>query len=103
MTLDDIIKLANAGYTKDDIFKLTQAVEPEPAPAPAPEPEPAPANPEPAPAGTDPLRDIQTQIETLRQMMQINNMLSVNQEAQKPRTMEDIFAEIINPPVKENK
>ena len=106
MTLDDIIKLANAGYTKEDICKLTQAGEPAPAPAPAPDPAPAPApnNPEPAPDGTDPLQAIQTQIETLRQMMQINNMLTVNQTGTpKERTIDDIFAEIINPPMPDKK
>lgn len=47
MTLDDIIALTRAGYTKDDITALiTPAAQPEPAPAPEPEPTPAP---EPAP------------------------------------------------------
>lgn len=44
MTLDQILSLVNAGYTRAEIEKLAS---PDPAPAPAPVPAPAPA---PAPA-----------------------------------------------------
>jgi hypothetical protein len=47
---------------------------------------------------------LQAQIDALKQMMQINNMLTVNQTGTpKERTIDDIFAEIINPPLPENK
>lgn len=101
MTIQDIIDLTKAGYTKDDIAKLTQAEAPAPAtPAPA---TPAPAQ-DPKPASVDPaLSAIQNQIETLKQMMQLDNIKLVNQEPAKQRTIDDIFAEIINPPMPDNK
>lgn len=108
MTIQDIINLANAGYTKEDIAKLTQAADPQPVPENKPQaspPEKAPEKtPTPAPAEDPAITAMKTQIDALKQMMQINNMLTVNQEAPKQRTVDDIFAEIINPPVlnKEN-
>lgn len=108
MTIQDILDLAKAGYTKDDIAKLTQAADPQPVPekkAQADPPEKAPEKtPSPVPAEDPAMTAMQAQIDALKQMMQINNMLTVNQEAPKQRTVDDIFAEIINPPTlnKEN-
>ena len=46
MKIDEILKLVNAGYSKDEIA----ALEPTPAPTPAPSPAPTPApSPEPSP------------------------------------------------------
>ncbi len=94
MKLQDIIDLTKAGYTKEDIAKLTQAETPK---VETPKVEtPKVENPE--------IAAMQNQIDTLKQMMQLNNMLTVNQTgAPKERTIDDIFAEIINPPAKENK
>jgi hypothetical protein len=106
MTFEDIISLAKAGYTKDDISRLTQAADPKPDPekkAQENPPEKAPESPAPAPAGDPAMTAMQAQIDALKQMMQINNMLTVNQNAPKERTIDDIFAEIINPPLPENK
>lgn len=109
MTIQDILELAKAGYSKDDIAKLTQAADPQPDPekkAQADPPEKAPEKtPTPAPAEDPAMAAMQAQIDALKQMMQINNMLTVNQQnTPKQRTVDDIFAEIINPPVlnKEN-
>lgn len=106
MTIQDILDLAKAGYTKEDIAKLTQAADPQPQQEQKPNPpEKAPEKtPTPAPAEDPAMTAIQAQIDALKQMMQINNMLTVNQDAPKQRTIDDIFAEIINPPVlnKEN-
>ena len=41
MTVDEILKLVNAGYTKDDISAF-EAKEPTPEPTPEPKPEPSP-------------------------------------------------------------
>lgn len=105
MTLQDIIDLTKAGYTKEDIAKLTQAEAPKPeAPKPVSDPPEAVQDQKPVPQEDTALSAIQNQIDALKQMMQLNNMLTVNQtEAPKQRTVDDIFAEIINPPVKENK
>ena len=45
MTVDEILKLVNAGYSKDDIASF-ETKEPTPVPTPVPSPEP---NPEPKP------------------------------------------------------
>ena len=45
MTVDEILKLVNAGYSKDEIASF-ETKEPTPAPTPEPSPEP---NPEPKP------------------------------------------------------
>ena len=43
MTVDEILKLVNAGYTKDEISALeTKEPTPEPTPEPSPEPKPEP-------------------------------------------------------------
>ena len=47
MTVDEILKLVNAGYSKDEIASF-ETKEPTPAPTPVPSPEPSPEpNPEP--------------------------------------------------------
>lgn len=101
MTLQDIINLTNAGYTKQDIAILTQAEAPKAkAPEQAVNPPEAVQAEKPVPQEDTALSAMQNQIDALKQMMQINNMLTVNQtEAPKQRTIDDIFAEIINPPV----
>ena len=49
MTVDEILKLVNAGYTKDEISAF-EAKEPTPEPSPEPSPEPKPEpSPEPKP------------------------------------------------------
>lgn len=101
MTLQDIINLTNAGYTKQDIASLMQAETPKTkALEPSVNPPEAVQDQKPVPQEDSALTAMQNQIEALKQMMQINNMLTVNQtEAPKQRTVDDIFAEIINPPV----
>ena len=107
MTFEDILSLAKAGYTKHDISRLTQAADPKPDPekkAQENPPEKAPESPAPAPAGDPAMTAMQAQIDALKQMMQINNMLTVNQTGTpKERTIDDIFAEIINPPMPDKK
>lgn len=106
MKLQDIIDLTKAGYTKEDIVRLTQAETPKEAPkAETPKAETPKAEAPEAKAENPELAAIQNQLDSLKQMMQINNMLTVNQNAPKERTIDDIFAEIINPPSlnKENK
>ena len=42
MKIDEILKLVNAGYSKDEITALDTATEPKPEPTPEPKPEPKP-------------------------------------------------------------
>lgn len=100
---EDILTLAKAGFTAQQIAALnTLSVQPAPAPtltpAPAPTPTPAPTpapaqTPAPAPApAPDPLTQILAQL-------QLNAVNATQQPA--AQTMDDILAEIINPPTKE--
>lgn len=48
MKIDEILKLVNAGYSKDEIASFEPTPAPSPAPSPAPTPAPSPApSPEP--------------------------------------------------------
>ena len=93
-TINDVLTLARAGFTAGQIAAMTAAPTPAvPAPAPAPAvpaaAPPAPAVPAPAPAQADPLEQILTQL-------RIN---ALNAAQQPPaQSVDDILAEIINPP-----
>ena len=118
MTLNDVIILARAGFTRDDIIAITRVnsvtpaapATPAPAPAtPAPAPAapaPAPATPAPAPAAPAPApaapatptpapADWMVQME---QMLQRHSIHQAEQPA--PPSDDDILAAIINPPLK---
>ena len=79
---EDVLTLAKAGFTASQIAAMVTT--PSPAPVPAPAAVPAP----------DPLEQILTQL-------RIN---AVNQSQQPPvQTVDDILAEVINPPAKGGK
>ena len=113
MNINDILTLAKAGFTSDQIIRLVSVgvedderkapgASPEPAsnaspaPAPAPpEPAPAPAPaaaPEPAPGYADLLAAINGLNSTIKK----SNISASSQPA--TPTVDDILAEIINPP-----
>ena len=108
MTLNEIIALVNAGFTKDEIAKLSA---PTPVPAPAPEPTPAPAPtpaPTPAPAqlpvihtpddaSQQMFNNLLQQMSQLTQAVYQNNILNSQNQIPQERTAADITAEIINP------
>lgn len=109
MTLNDILTLLNAGYTKADIDKLSVAPAPTPAPAPdpaptpdpapAPDPTPAPApdpTPEPAPA-PDPAQAIKTVLDDFTKKLQAFQVATSNMIPKPDDTGESVFAEIIAP------
>ena len=111
MNKEEILILAKAGFTAQQIAALNTVgvAAPAPVPAPAPEPTPAPApEPTPAPAPTVPFNpvalpqgatidDVLASVQGLTQVVQSNALLNTPQP--KPVTAEDILAEIINPPV----
>lgn len=107
---EDILILAKAGFTAQQIAALNtvapapEAPAPAPAPeapapapeapAPAPEPTPAPApEPTPAPATMD---EILKSVQGLTQTFQNGFIMGAQQP--KPVTAEDVLANIINPP-----
>ena len=106
MKIEDIIALAGAGFSKQDIIKIAGTVS-APAPVPAPIQTPTPA---PAPASVSapvPAQDVFNQrmgvldnrLDEITKLIQVGNLS--NSQIPEPPTTEDMLASIINPPVKE--
>lgn len=103
MNIADIVALAKAGYTADQIGKMSAleaAPEAKTEPAPEVKTEAKPETKPEAPKNeTDPtLQAILTSIKDLTTSLQSNAILKSEQPPEK--TAEDILAEIINPPIK---
>lgn len=106
MTMQEILTLVAAGYTKEDIEKMQAPLpDPEPAPAPAPTPDPEPASPAPAPAPADnepTMRDLMQSMAKLTSAIQANAIAnSVVPGGNQGPTAEDAIAQIIRPTFKE--
>ena len=102
MNYSDIIALARAGFTAQQIAQMSQAeqVPQEPAPAPAPaveQPEPAPAMVQQTP---DQLSAILAEMQTLKQTMQAQNRQNAELIPPTPQSAQDILSSIIAPPKK---
>ena len=106
MKIEDIIALAGAGFSKQDIIKIAGSVS-APVPAPAPIQTPTPAS---APASVSapvPAQDVFNQrmgvldnrLAEITKLIQVGNLS--NSQIPEPPTTEDMLASIINPPVKE--
>ena len=105
MNYSDIIALARAGFTAQQIAQMSQAeqVPQEPAPAPVPqEPDPAPVTQEPAPAPVpqDQFSAILAEMQTLKQTMQAQNRQNAELIPPAPQSAQDILSSIIAPPKK---
>lgn len=104
MKIEDIIALAGAGFSKQDIIKIAGTVStPSPAPAPAPIQTPTPAS---APASVSapvPAQDVFNQrmgvldnrLDEITKLIQVGNLS--NSQIPEPPTTEDMLASIINP------
>lgn len=108
MTMQEILALVAAGYTKEDIEKMQAPApdpvpDPEPAPAPAPTPDPEPVAPAPAPADNEPtMRDLMQSMAKLTSAIQANAIAnSVVPGGNQGPTAEDAIAQIIRPTFKE--
>ena len=88
MDIKDIIALASAGFTAQQI--ATMATPPVPAPVPTPVPAPVPA-----PVPVDPIME---QLKALTAAVQTNAIINSQLPITQPETPEDILASIINPP-----
>lgn len=104
MKIEDIIALAGAGFSKQDIIKIAGTVS-APAPAPIQTPASAPAS---APVSAPvPAQDVFNQrmgvldnrLDEITKLIQVGNLS--NSQIPEPPTTEDMLASIINPPVKE--
>lgn len=109
MTKEDVLKLVNAGFSKDEIIALIGPTapepkpEPEPAPTPEPQPVPEPAaapQPAPSPEQADAIAALTQQVANLTALVQKSNMLRMEQPEVKPESAEDIIANIIYPTYK---
>lgn len=100
MNYSDIIALARAGFTAQQIAQMSQAeqVPQEPAPV-TQEPAPAPVPQEPTPA-PDQFSAILAEMQTLKQTMQAQNRQNAELIPPTPQSAQDILSSIIAPPKK---
>lgn len=116
MKIEDIIALAGAGFSKQDIIRIAgtgSTPAPTPAPAPAPIQTPTPASapapvsaPVPAqvPGNTQDVFNqrmgvLDNRLDEITRLIQVGNLS--NSQIPEPPTTNDMLASIINPPVKE--
>lgn len=106
MKIEDIIALAGAGFSKQDIIKIAGTVSapaPVPAPIQTPTPAPTPASaPVPVPAQdvfNQRMGVLDNRLDEITKLIQVGNLS--NSQIPEPPTTEDMLASIINPPVKE--
>lgn len=110
MKIEDIIALAGAGFSKQDIIKIAgtgSITAPAPAPIMTPTPASAPASvPVPAqvPGNTQDVFNqrmgvLDNRLDEITRLIQVGNLS--NSQIPEPPTTDDMLASIINPPVKE--
>ena len=108
-TLDDVLTLARAGFTAEQITGLLQptapetpAPQPDPQPQPAAQPEPQPvAQPEPQPtAQPDPYARLMEELGQIKAQIQSNNRNQAQQPEAQQLTGDQVLANIIAPPRK---
>lgn len=99
MKYEEIIKLLDAGYTRDEILSMQEEPTPEPAPQ-----EPDSAEPEPAPAEdvSEVVKEMRELFSEMKKEFTAFNIMSARQPAESEKTTDDIIAEIINPTKKKN-
>lgn len=109
MELEKIFKLLDAGFTKEEILGLTGSQEEKEEPKAETKEEPkAESKEEPkAESATDPTHDmlkiIADKFDELKESIQQNNINQSNNKMADEKTPEELFAEIINPPLKKKK
>lgn len=104
MELEKIFKLVDAGFTKEEIIKLSGSEEPNEEPNEEPKEEPAKEEPKKEEPAADPTRDmlklIADKFDELKSSIQQNNINNSNNKMVGEKTPEELFAEVINPPRK---
>ena len=106
MKIEDIIALAGAGFSKQDIIKIAGTVSaPAPIQTPTPASAPAPVSvPAQVPGNTQDVFNqrmgvLDNRLDEITKLIQVGNLN--NSQIPEPPTTEDMLASIINPPVKE--
>lgn len=98
--MDKIIKLLDAGFTKDEILQMTGAAAPQPEETPAPVAEaPVPEEPaEPAEVSDEKYEALTEELASLKKLVQDTNLKVRSYDNQpKAKTASDIIAELIDP------
>lgn len=91
MKYEEIIKLLDAGYSRDEILNMQDA----PAEDPAPE---EPKSEDPAPVSMDAIMsEVKDMFAEMKKELTAMNILNSRQSAEESKTSEDILASIINP------
>lgn len=99
MKYEEIIKLLDAGYTREDILEMDKPA-PEPDPAPAPEPDPAQDNTDPAPDMAGMMAAMEKMFSDLTKELVASNIMRSRIDGEDDN--EDIIAKIINPKIDKN-
>lgn len=103
MNVQDILTLAKAGFTAEQISGMLQTEQPEPQPAPDPKPDPKPEpqpEPEAAPSNPDPYERLMEELGAIKSQIQKNNISGAQQPDSQELTGSQILANIIAPPKK---
>lgn len=99
MKYEEIIKLLDAGYSREEILEMDKEPAPEPDPAPAPEPDPAPTD-NPAPDMAGMMEEMKTMFSDLTKELIASNIMRSRIDGEDDN--EDIIAKIINPKIDKN-
>ena len=95
MKYEEIIKLLDAGYSRDEILAMKEE------PATAPDPELTPDDPDPADITAGIMEEVKGMFAEMKKELTAMNIMNSRQDSDEVRTGEDILASIINP-VKNN-
>ncbi|UWG05228.1 MAG: hypothetical protein [Bacteriophage sp.] len=100
MKIEDIIALAGAGFSKEDIVKIAGTVSaPAPAPASAPASAPVQVQNNTQDMFNQRMGILDNRLDEITKLIQVGNLS--NSQIPEPPTTGDMLASIINPPVKE--
>ena len=99
MKIDDVMKLIEAGFTKDEIIKMTGETEVVPETA-AEDPEPVKPQEPAAPEFKSVLDDFLKGFKSIAEDIKQSNIANSNMPAQEKTSAEQILASIIAPPKK---
>lgn len=90
MTVEEMLKLIDAGFTAQEIKEMKNKPAEDPAPAPDPDPKPAPAPEEPKP---DPLAPLLKEIQELKKAVYAVNVMTSNQP--EPKSADEVLSNIM--------
>ena len=97
MKYEEIIKLLDAGYSREEILAMQEEPAPEPAPEPA-EDEPKPV----ADITGEIMSEVKEMFSEMKKELTAMNIMNSRQDGEDIKTGEDILASIINPTMRKN-